>query len=262
MQPHIRRHNRPQLSENRIVRGFLLESYSAKHFSEQISAIVNDFMRFKKKTDRMNISRDIVKDYTVNVSLKPFFMGDNNIPQRYLRNNKFRIAIVYRQQEANGFANGVYQQGSLHSDGPHICVFATLNSTYRNIYGTLMHEMTHLVDDLIRECKGNKSYKYPVMSMAQFGVPSYAAVLLYNLWANTEFNAFQASDEDRFEELMKCLEMAHNSNDPREWMLIQVCVATVTKNEKYKKMDTWQFKRYFIKTSFKLLKKFVKKKTQ
>ena len=62
--------------------------------------------------------------------------------------------------------------------------------------------------------------------------------VVHNLWTNTEFNAFQASGDDRFGELMNCLEAANNSNDLREWMLIQSCVAAVTKNDKFRTMRT------------------------
>ena len=260
MQPYnIKRCKRPYLNENNIVRGFLLENYSSKHFSRQISAIARDFMMFKEYVDRRRIQEDVVKGYLVSVSLRPFFGNDKNVHEWYLRNHNFRIAIIYTQQESNGFANGAYRQGSLHSEGPQIEVYAARNSTYDSIYNTLMHEMTHLIDEMIEECKRNKSHKYPVMGMLEFGIPSYAAIILYNLWTNTEFNAFQASGDDRFGELMNCLEAANNSNDLREWMLIQSCVAAVTKNDKFRTMRTWQFKRYFIKTSFKLLKKFIKK---
>ena len=96
-------------------------------------------------------------------------------------------------------------------------------------------------------------------------LPKYARMLLYSLWTNTEFNAWQTSykqvagEKDWLDVLISYLDEAYKSNDIAEWSAIQQFVALKTKSKKIQGKSIAVFKDYFIKTTFKKLKKMVKK---
>ena len=55
------------------------------------------------------------------------------------------------------------------------------------------------------------------------------------------------------------LKELYNNNDTKVWTKIKLYVSLSSANDKLMNMDLYQFKKYFIDTSFKLLKKMVKK---
>lgn len=245
------------------------EGYSSYHFSQQISEIVEQFLSFKTMVDRIiektGYYYQMWQGYGIKISLKPFFSNIAAIPAKYRRNKEYYVRINYNNKDEGHFVSGGYNPKLLHKTDFQIQLNVPFNATYQDIYTTLQHETTHLIDDIIQECKGYKSYVYPNQQMEDARLPKYARMLLYSLWTNTEFNAWQASykqvagEKDWLDVLMSYLDEAYKSNNIAEWSAIQQFVALKTKSKKIQGKSIAVFKDYFIKTTFKKLKKMVKK---
>ena len=241
------------------------ENYSSHHFSQQISDIAKKFMEFKSLVDRMGGYYRMWEVYPIKISLKPFFKG--KIPPKYRKEKEYYIKIRYENKDNGRVVTGYYVPGLLHKTDYQIVLNVPLNATYDDVYTSLKHEVTHLVDDIIIEYTGYKSYDYHDNKMMKLELPKFARMLLYALWSNTEFNAWQSNYQqmygtvgmDWLDILMDYLNKANESNDEEEWRSIQRYVAFRTMSEKIGQKSPMAFKDYFIKTTFKRLKQMVKK---
>lgn len=243
------------------------ENYSSRHFSQQISDIAKRFMGFKSMVDEMGGCCRMWQVYPIKISLKPFFK--DGLPPKYRKEGEYRIQIYYKDKDDSSKVTGYYIPGFLHKNEYHVQIVLNVpsNATYDDVYTSLEHEVTHLVDDIIKEYAGYKSYDYPNRKMDAEGLPKFARMLLYSLWSNAEFNAWQANYQqmygtagiDWLDCMMHYLNRANESNDEEEWRVIQQFVATRTKSEKIRRKSPMAFKDYFIKTTFKKLKRMVEK---
>lgn len=254
---------------HRIVRRVLSESmlltegYSGKYFGSQIRDIVDDFMMLKYRYHfDGSFSGEPSKYYNIFISLKPFFKVGDNIDPELLAGKDYRIKLIYLPSDDSSEPRGEHTPRSR----TRIMLFIPHLANENAIYSVLLHEVTHLVDDLIRTAKGHNSHKYPVNLMYREKLPQCIMRLLYHLWGSSEFNAWQASyaTNERLknldEQLMSYLKEAYNLNDEDVWRKIQSFVVYRAPNLlRLENKSPMAFKDYFIKTSFKLIKRMVRK---
>lgn len=269
-----------RLTENdlhRIVRMVLSESmllsegYSGKYFEQQIRDIVQDFWQFKDnasesdaKPGRFKTRLGVIdKSYPITISLKPFFK-DGEVDQYYLDDKTYNIHLYYdKRGDGEGISGAFHPDFMGYDNLGQISIKIWRNTPINSLYTTLIHEVTHLVDYLISEAKSNYVHKYNINHMVRLGIPRCVAVLLYALWGNSEFNAWQSNykisgDNAHFETMMGALRQADAINDEDEWAAVRDFLAQSI-NKPIANKPPMSFKNYFIKTSFKLLKKMVKK---
>lgn len=257
---------------HRIVRKVLSESmllsegYSGKYFESQIRDIVDSFMQFKEDTDKHG-RQNVPQYFTIKISLKPFFdESDPEVEYHYFEDTEYRIRIAYVRQDRGHLVGGSYYPHSLYrKGGDNISLRVPFDATWKDVYVTLMHEVTHLVDDLIKNCKSHRATTYPYRQMEYAGVPVPIRKILYMLWGDSEFNAWQASHEsvtgdvDLTEWAIDQLKNASEINDDDIWDRVKSYVAMNNPHLNLINKSPMEFKNYFIKTSFKLIKKMVKK---
>lgn len=229
---------------------------SGSHFSDQIHDIVNQV--FKRLEERGS-----TPFYTTITLPLDSFSIQNGYVQDYL------IYIYFDDYDKeNDEATGTF---SMSRRAPiHITVPVNDKVGYAQVYETIEHEVTHLVDYLIQERVGYKYYNHYPDIIRDYNVPHFAEILLYILWSTTEFNAYKNnSDKDfYFNALMNHLTTAYNNNNEEDWSNIRQYILNCPYNKrsnlepyrnKISKMNLYQFKNYFIKTSLNKLKKMVKK---
>lgn len=247
------------------INSVLNENYSARHYSNQISDITKKFLSFKDMVDRLGGYYRTWEGYGIKISLKPFFDKKSNIQPKYRRDKEYYIRINYDYQKSGNVVTGFYNPNKLHKTDFQIELTVPSQAQYDDIFYSIEHEVTHLIDDLIKESKGLHTHSFPTIQMENASLPKYARMLLYILWTNTEFNAWQANfrqmcgDKDFLEVMIKYLNDANNSYDENEWLNIQSFVSNKIKDNRLQQIRPLSFKNYFIKSSFKLLKKMVKK---
>lgn len=255
----MRRAIRNVLSESSL----LTEGYSGKYFDSQIRDIVNDFMMLKHRYhfDR-SFSGEPSKYYNISISLKPFFNEGDNIDTEYLVEKDYRIKLIYLPSDNSSEPRGEHTPRSR----TRIMLFIPHLANENTIYSVLLHEVTHLVDDLIKTAKGHNSHKYPVNLMRREQLPQCIMRLLYHLWGSSEFNAWQASyaTDERLknldESMLSYLREAYRINDEDVWRKVQSFVVGRAPNlSRLENKSPMAFKDYFIKTSFKLIKTMVRK---
>ena len=134
------------------------------------------------------------------------------------------------------------------------------------IYRSLIHEFTHVTDFVLGMRNGNNGY-YGHKHQVELGyqLPPCIMYVMYYLWDTSEFSAYQAyvnSDIDlfneHFEEIMKYLNKANEINNEKTWANLRKYLAEKVDLKMGKRTTAW-IKKYFIDTSFKLLKNFTKK---
>ena len=255
----LRRAIRNVLSESSL----LTEGYSGKYFDSQIRDIVSDFMMVMYRYHFDGSSNgETSKYYNISISLKPFFKEGDNIDPEFLVEKDYRIKLIYLPFDDSSEPRGEHTPRSR----TRIMLFIPHLANENAIYSVLLHEVTHLVDDLIKTAKGHNSHKYPVGLMSREQLPQCIMRLLYHLWGSSEFNAWQASyaTDERMknldEQLMSYLKEAYNLNDEDIWRKIQSFVVGRAPNLlRLENKSPMAFKDYFIKTSFKLIKRMVRK---
>lgn len=258
---------------HRIVRKVLSESmllsegYSGKYFESQIVQIVNQFMEYKLAVDEQG-ERNVPQYYPITISLKPFFNeNDRDVDYHYLEDNNFIVRIAYRRNGNGHLVPGSYHPLSIYKKSNYnIDLRPESKSTWQDVYITLLHEVTHLVDDQIKNCKGHNAPTYPHAQMKyDIGLPDCICRILYSIWGYSEFNAWQVTyrhiigDKDITEWAISVLKMANEINDENVWERVKTYVAMYNPHLNLTNKSPMAFKNYFIKTSFKLIKKLVKK---
>jgi len=129
----------------------------------------------------------------------------------------------------------------------------------------ILHELTHCIDNFIRiKSRPKKFHRHSITGelMNSKNFPFPIKLLFYHLWDNTEFNAWQTYyDKDWLvNRLIDSLKKANEINENMVWIKVHHYLM----QSKIKPMGCYEtnilgVKKYFIKTSFKLLKKFIKK---
>lgn len=244
----------------------LTEGYSAKHFDDQIRNITDEFMEYKDAVDDAQC-RNIPQYYPITISLRPFFNGtDRDVEYHYLEDTDYSIKIAYRRIEQGHLVGGSYNPYSLYEKRKYnIELRVPHDAKWEDVYTTLLHEVTHLVDDLIKNCKGHNAPTYPYKQMELANIPDCVRRILYMLWSNTEFNAWQATykqvigNADVTEWAIRKLKEANEINDEDVWNNVRLYVSMHNPTSNINNKSAMAFKDYFIKTSFKLIKKMVRK---
>ena len=262
--PTIKDYFKGGLNESRL----LTEGYSGKYFWEQILEIATMFWKKKQYLDGLKDRWDYYyepshsMDYRIYISLRPFFK-EGEVDDRYLREKEYGIRFYYRRDIEGNYVKGGFMPRLLNSPGSYqIVLDVCRDADFKKVFETLEHEVTHLVDELIKECKGIKTYTFTHNHMDSNNIPKYIKPILYLLWTTTEFNAWQANKGDVskiFATIMGNLQLANNVNNEEEWSVIRDYVSSVTKKPELSNKSPFDFKNYFIKTSFNRLKKMVKK---
>lgn len=119
----------------------------------------------------------------------PFFKN-GEVPSKYRRNKSYYIKIKYDWEKTDHIVTGFYNPKLLHKTDFQICLTVPKEASDSDLRSSLMHEVTHLVDDLIKECKSIKTSEYSNIQMKNNGIPKCIRIVLYLLWTNTEFNAW------------------------------------------------------------------------
>lgn len=248
-----------------IRRQLLNEHSSSRHFEKQIDMISCNFMQLKYIADKTGNYKILQKLYPIQISLKPFFNENDNIPKEYLQERTFLIKINYNHENEGIQVTGRYKPNELNKATNQITLNVPKYARYHDLASAIHHEVTHLVDDLIRICTNYKTYYYSDKKMTDFKLPKFARVILYTLWSNTELNAWTNNHKYIFKNMtwtdyiMKYLKEANNTNDEEQWDRIKIYVAFIMDRRKFLYKKPLDFKKYFINTSFNKLKKMVKK---
>ena len=167
----------------------------------------------------------------------------------------------------NGSFSSYLRSGRIE-EYPIIFVEIDTNITEGKIYRTLLHETTHYLDWITRKTKNYKRYNHQTNSVyfTQPNINQKVADVLYFLWDNTEFNAYQSN-----EKINTCINNLYNMiedvyyDNTIDWNVVkEYLVKTYSNNETRNKQITKntsleKVKKYFIETSMALLKKFIKK---
>jgi len=142
------------------------------------------------------------------------------------------------------------------------------NITVQKIYRTLLHETTHYLDWITRKSTNYKRYNHQTnwVFFNQQNINQKVASILYFLWDNTEFNAYQSNGQINtfINNLYNMIEDVYYDNTI-DWNAVkEYLVKTYSDNETKNKQITKntsleKVKKYFIETSMALLKKFIKK---
>lgn len=248
--------------------GLLLESGSGRHFTREVRRISYHIIGHKKENDRHRYVNNIHM-YPIRVSLKPFFGDKEGIAPEVIEDKTYWIKACFDSNKQTNWVEGACDITSLHSHDPsrpNIFLIVPRFAKYDDVVESLIHEVTHLVDGLIQEYVGYKSHYYFTPHMEHMGLPEEAKYILYALWTTSEFNAWSFNIEtnkrqgyDYCDLLMGYLSRLYKNNDTDVWSKIKLYVALADCNDKLMNMDLYQFKKYFIDTSLKLLKKMVKK---
>lgn len=253
----------------RVVRNVLSESMllsegnSARHFETQIKAIADDFWEHKDECQWSDV-RSV--SYPIVVSLKPFFK-EGEVSEYYMKDSEYHIKIYYDTRRDSDRVEGSFTDEFMSNNQLNqIWITVYKNCSFDDLYSVLVHEVTHLVDYLIKECKNQTMHKYPINRMQKLGISTNIVGILYWLWNTTEFNAWKStyktglsSGDEYFERIMNALRSANNNNDEEEWSRVRDYVAQVTSNPSIANKSPMAFKDYFIKTSFRQVKKMVRK---
>lgn len=167
------------------------------------------------------------------------------------------VRICYRPDYVLG-KHGVGGKTSLSMQGISIEVIATKPATIEQVKSVLLHEITHVVDELICMFKGYKQYRHQPDDYLSIFPPAVGEVI-YRLWDTTEFNAWQTNlDLNEFvEDIMEDLQKANEINEPFFWLILGGYLESAAGMRSTQSPQ--RIKKYFLSTSFKLLKKYIKK---
>jgi hypothetical protein len=253
-------------SINRVI----TEGYSGKYAERWINNnLMPKVTRWLKgvKADKPNIDRRLcVPVYTNGYGFDKRCSMEMRGPYGYL----IYVVICYFPDKvfSHGVGGGTYFPSLDRDKNIKLLLNVNKDCDISFIYRALMHEFTHIIDFIIgRRNKRPSSFGYTHQShlFEGYNLPVCITRILYCLWDGSEFNAWQAylkSDLDlfneHFEQLMNFLTEANEINDEETWEeLKRYLTDKVNIYCKFKTID-W-VKKYFIDTSFKLLKKFTKK---
>lgn len=146
-------------------------------------------------------------------------------------------------------------------------VMITPNTELNTIVKLLMHEFTHIYDELINKETGFKDGDLYSGIDNSYDVPKSILDIIYHLWIPTEFSAFQTTydfkDENfnaMVERFMRYIREAYELPTTNEsaWRGIKNILFNHIPN-RYKRCTVEAFKKYFVNQSLVLMKKLIKK---
>ena len=269
-----------------ISRSMLAEGYAAKRFQPIIDELLyRVFGWFDECKQRTFIYRngEIPKfpyEDEITINLKPFMKNGANVSQEYMNDFKITLYFLYLPlTDVPGRVSGkaLNSSNNVASDAA-IQIAIGRGATKEDIKGIVNHEITHSIDEKIKCISGYKTHIFQEIEKDNT-IPLEIKRLLYMLWDTTEFNAWQASVETGdyslngfVEEMMGYLEFANSINDPKVWYNVKAYILKkegidifdyspedANKTPVMSKNTPESFKKYFIDTCFKKIKKFIKK---
>lgn len=250
-----------------VGKSLLKEACAADHFRDQLEHISKTV---KYRLDNTGVEVSIM---VANLSIEPFYRNEKWFQENYetlknyVKQRDYIIGVVYERHKTDtGECTGSFNPRIIdegNGDFPSIIIRIPLNAEVKDIYEALSHEVTHLLDYLIQKFTGYTTHNFYNRDMRENDLPQFAIAILYSLWSTTEFNAWKTIIPERrdtfFEAIMYNLQAANNDNNEEDWDLIRFYVGHTQSNRKIFNMSPIQFKKYFITTSFNLLKKMVRK---
>ena len=247
----------------------IVEGYSGKYAEDWVSRKVMPKATRWLKAVKAN-KPDVDRRFQTFVYTNGY--GFDEKPSMMMRGkNLFLVQIVICYFPDRNFVDGI-GGATEHPiiDGKNIKILLNVNNTCEPLamYKVLIHEFTHVIDIIIGRRNGNPfhyGYVHQKYLFENYSLPNYITWVLYHLWDTSEFNAKQVdykSDPDtfnrNFEILMNCITKANNTDDEKLWEEVKRYLYERF-NMFFKFKTTAWIKKYFINTSFKLLKKFTKK---
>ena len=166
----------------------------------------------------------------------------------------------------NGVGGTTYTPQSLNDKNIEVILNINKDAELPFIYRALVHEFTHVIDFINGIKNGNDTYfGYKHQMELGYAIPVCIMKVMYLLWDNSEFNAWQANVNnntdlfnEHFEEIMKCLNKANEIDDENTWNNVKNYLVGKIGSRIENKTPAG-VKKYFIDTSLKLLDKFTKK---
>lgn len=260
-----------RISEN-VSRRVIREGYSSSHFMAQLERKMPRVLKWLDKAkntvyvtapDREEDVRmdqnPIFRDYFP-INLRPFVEDESKLPKEfredaeilieygYAPNLRFPLKVVGRHYENNM---------------ARIQIIISNEAMPQHIFSVALHELTHAVDEMIDRWTGSKMKRYRHQVLEVDSLPICIRQLLYILWDTREFTAWQATVENGgidFNEFVDSIQGwlndAYRINDPEIWGNVSLYIMMSTGINKNSPRAT---KKYFIDTTYKKFKKFVKK---
>lgn len=132
------------------------------------------------------------------------------------------------------------------------------------IYQTLRHEITHFFDMRFAEQQGRKMQRHSYSGLDTHIDNDDVKDILYGLWDNTEFNAFQANITyaklvNFKNQTEKILDELENDWSFTTWNEIKEYFEDSLNPQFWENKSLEYVKKYFLATTRKLLKKFIRK---
>jgi hypothetical protein len=176
------------------------------------------------------------------------------------------ILVKYIYLPKKVIESGAYGESFYDVYEPVVECYFGSNTTENDIFDCIIHELSHAVDSLILNEKPNIiHHTHQKKQMVDYNLPQCIQDLLYILWDTTEFNAWQTTYHrvggdfnEFFETMMYNLEKAYEIDDNNVWSSLRYYLIS-RGMEKFKTVQLSSIKKYFINTTFKKLKKFIKK---
>ena len=246
----------------------ITEGYSGKYAEDWMNKeLIPKIGRWLKsvKTNKPNVDRTFFTSVYTNG-----YAFDKRYTMMMRGRNTYSVVIKLCYFPDKIFDYGVggitYTPKSLDDKNIEVILNVNKDAELPFIYRALTHEFTHVIDFITSRKKGKDSYfGYQHQMELGYEIPSCIMKVMYLLWDNSEFNAWQTNVNnntdlfnEHFEEIMNCLNKANEINDERTWNNVRKYLADKVKQSLSNKTSMW-IKKYFIDTSFKLLKKFTKK---
>ena len=230
---------------------------------------------------------------SISINLKPFKTDRDLMQKKYLSGNKIPVDVVI---DYGDDASEEVSGKSVRSGGSfRIKLFVSSNTTYDRIFYAMLHEVTHSVDKLMKDYMDSwtgarigsdgkphsigkyRGYHHQVRE--ENGLPTWMQYIMYYLWDTAEFTAYQSNYQSVYgdlstfvERLMELLEKAQQCNDPEIWEDFKDYFTTTNSlptfgdtpvqdphKKDFRNVSWKNAKKYFIKTSFNKLKKFIQK---
>lgn len=245
------------------IKKVIQEGYAAKQ--EDIKEIC-----LKKANEIMSFVKDALQNGNGNDEKETIYCGMLSI--------RILLHPIDTKRSPSGMLRAYFtiEHGSFSSylttgriqEYPIIFMEIDSNITEQKIYTTLLHEITHYLDWITWKGKKYKRYKHQTQDVynIQENIDPKVANILYFLWDNTEFNAYQSSDQINtwVNNFHTMIEEVYNDKTI-DWNAVkEYLIKKYSDNETQNKQITPntsldKVKKYFIVTSMHLLKKFIKK---
>lgn len=264
----------------------LAEGYSSRHIDDQIQKRIQPLMKWIENCKNGTCNNFQLND-VFKVNLKPFLRGNMYMQKKFQSNSKINVKYFYtpNREYEGGVCGRTISKFSPNLYNIFIEIYIGNNVTLDGLLQGLRHELTHAIDMRIAEWGnsffGGKNIKYrnhQIDNTTYTEIPMELKQIMYVLWDTSEFNAWQSSysikggDFNGFvETMMRYLEKANEIDDLDVWnavryylvnknaLILDFGVVSTYGHRDFRRSPLSAVKKYFIDTSFKKLKKFIKK---